>query len=122
MKLHVCPNCDALWSAELSADPSRGVVTWKGRTVDLERRQAIILRALLDRPRSVASLVDVVWGDDPSGGPDDVANHLQVAVSRLRTALKQAGVPVRIIGKRYIGYFIEWETVNVTEPVDEVVA
>lgn len=74
--------------------------------VDLGGRQPrLVLATLLlepDRVVAVDRLIDLVWGPAP---PRSARGTVQALVSRLRTALRQAGVPVELIG-RAPGYLL----------------
>lgn len=44
-----------------------------------------------------AQLVDILWGDDPDGGPSNAPKCLSVHVHRMRWALRHVGIEVRSI-------------------------
>jgi hypothetical protein len=66
--------------------------------------RAVLLARLLNRlreavgaPVPVRELADLLWGDDPNGGPDDAGNTLRQMAWRLR----QMGYPVWAVSKGY---------------------
>jgi len=67
------------------------------------RVRALLILLALDAGRVVPAhaLIERLWGDDR---PGDAANALQSLVSRLRVALRQAGVPGRVIESSPAGY------------------
>ncbi len=77
-----------------------------GVQVDLGGRQPrLVLATLLLEPNRVVAvdrLIDLVWGPAP---PRSARGTVQALVSRLRTALRQAEVPVELIG-RAPGYLL----------------
>ena len=67
------------------------------------RVRALLILLALDAGRVVPAhaLIERLWGDDR---PGDAANALQSLVSRLRLALRQAGVPDRVLESSPAGY------------------
>jgi len=67
------------------------------------RVRALLILLALDAGRVVPAhaLIDRLWGEDR---PADAANALQSLVSRLRLALRQAGVPDGVLESRPAGY------------------
>lgn len=58
-------------------------------------QQLKLCRALLRHPdhwKRYEYLIDVVWGDDPDGGPENPSNGLRVMVFNLRKRLAAKGV------------------------------
>ncbi|KRE17276.1 two-component system response regulator [Bosea sp. Root483D1] len=79
--------------------------------LDLRRREALILEALVQRVGRVVTrdvLIEAVYGFD-----DQIeSNTLEAQISRLRRKLKEAGARVEITSLRGIGYML-----RVSEPV-----
>ena len=67
------------------------------------RVRALLILLALDAGRVVPAhaLIERLWGEDR---PADAANALQSLVSRLRVALRQAGVPDRVLESSPAGY------------------
>jgi predicted ATPase/DNA-binding SARP family transcriptional activator len=67
------------------------------------RVRALLILLALDAGRVVPahSLIDRLW---PAARPTDAANALQSLVSRLRVALRQAGVPEGVVESSPVGY------------------
>ena len=67
------------------------------------RVRALLILLALDAGRVVPahSLIDRLW---PAARPADAANALQSLVSRLRVALRQAGVPEGVVESSPVGY------------------
>ena len=67
------------------------------------RVRALLILLALDAGRVVPAhaLIDRLWGEDR---PADATNALQSLVSRLRVALRQAGVPDGVLESRPAGY------------------
>ena len=89
--------------ADIVIDPARRRVTVCGAELALTRREFDVLCALAERPgvvRTKAQLLAAVWGDAAQVDGEVVT----VAVSRLRRALADAGVPNAIETLRGIGY------------------
>jgi predicted ATPase/DNA-binding SARP family transcriptional activator len=76
-----------------------------GRTVRVggHRVRALLILLALDAGRVVPAhaLIEKLWPDDR---PADAANALQSLISRLRQALRQAGVPDKVIESETAGY------------------
>jgi len=81
------------------------VTAQAGRPVRVggRRARALLILLALDAGRVVSAraLIDRLWGEDR---PADAANALQSLVSRLRVALRQAGVPDGVLESRPAGY------------------
>lgn len=55
---------------------------------NVKGQQAIVLRELIDRGSARGErLVDILWGDDPNGGPLDIQRNVVRIVSTLRLNL-----------------------------------
>src|ERR1700733_9211981 len=67
------------------------------------RVRALLILLALDAGRVVPAraLIDRLW---PAEQPADAANALQSLVSRLRVALRQAGVPEGVVESSPVGY------------------
>ena len=76
-----------------------------GRPVHVggQRVRALVILLALDAGRVVAarSLIERLWPDER---PTDTANALQSLVSRLRVALRQAGLPAGVLESSAVGY------------------
>ncbi|MFJ6194602.1 AfsR/SARP family transcriptional regulator [Micromonospora sp. NPDC092111] len=77
------------------------VEAWaQGVRVDLGGRQPRLVLAVLllepDRVVPVDRLIDLVWGQTP---PRSARGTVQALVSRLRAALRRAGLPVELVGQ-----------------------
>lgn len=91
--------------ADVSIDEAVGRLKWPASgSFRLNPTQLTLMRALLVRPRSYDQLIQLLWGDDPNGGPDGAPNTLKVHISKLRFALAEAGCPVTIVTNRGIGF------------------
>lgn len=89
--------------ADIVVDPARRHVNVYGAELALTRREFDVLVVLASHPgvvRTKAQLLDAVWGDE---APVD-GEVVTVAVSRLRLALADAGMPDAIETLRGIGY------------------
>jgi DNA-binding response OmpR family regulator len=90
---------------ELALDPVARTVTADGTPVPLPPREFALLAALLRHPgvpRSRAELLAEVWRMSFDPG----TNVVDVHISRLRRALRMAGVAARIETRRGVGYAI----------------
>jgi len=60
-----------------------------------------ILAALRDKRRSQGittnELVDIIYGDDSNGGPDDAAAAIHVHIHRLNRTLRDDGLRIRTV-------------------------
>jgi predicted ATPase/DNA-binding SARP family transcriptional activator len=76
-----------------------------GRPVHVggQRVRALLILLALDAGRVVSarSLIERLWPDER---PTDAANALQSLVSRLRVALRQAGLPAGVLESSAVGY------------------
>ena len=76
-----------------------------GRPVRLggHRVRALLILLALDAGRVVSarSLIERLW---PEERPTDAANALQSLISRLRGALRQAGLPDGVLASSAVGY------------------
>jgi predicted ATPase/DNA-binding SARP family transcriptional activator len=70
------------------------------------RVRALLIVLALDAGHVVPAyaLIDRLWGDDASSRPADAANALQSLVSRLRAALRAAGLDPGLIESSPVGY------------------
>jgi DNA-binding SARP family transcriptional activator len=70
------------------------------------RVRALLILLALDAGQVVPAyaLIDRLWGDDPDRRPADAANALQSLVSRLRAALRDAGLDPGIVESSPVGY------------------
>src|ERR1700691_6568546 len=68
-----------------------------------QRVRALLILLALDAGRVVSarSLIERLWPDER---PTDAANALQSLVSRLRVALRQAGLPDGVLESSAVGY------------------
>lgn len=76
-------------------------------------KQRALLALLALHPGKIVTrdrLIEALWGEHP---PDGVAHRLDVQVSRLRTALRDAGVDPTTIERVDGGYFLQADTVRV---------
>lgn len=69
----------------------------------LDCKQAIIMRALISSPEFVSHgrLHDLLWGHDPSGGPEDAQHTVGVHVCRLRWKLRPGLSITNLWGRGY---------------------
>jgi len=85
-QIEVCPTCQQVI-------PPEGL--------RLPRIKRIIFEAVQRRPDiSAAELRDIVWADDPNGGPED-RKCLHVHVSQMNRLLAPHGIMVRSQGGGY---------------------
>lgn len=74
----------------------------------LPRQQRLIFEAVLKRPRTCVELQDVLYADDPSGGPDRADRIVWVQVNNLNSRLAPRGLRVTAApGGRGARYHIE---------------
>ncbi|MGD0555504.1 MAG: BTAD domain-containing putative transcriptional regulator, partial [Streptosporangiaceae bacterium] len=68
-----------------------------------QRVRALLILLAMDAGRVVSarSLIELLWPDER---PVDAANALQSLVSRLRVALRQAGLPDGVVESSAVGY------------------
>lgn len=80
------------------------MVYFKGRGVNLTAREARIVAALVKTNRTLSHdyLYDILWGEDPAGGPEYAGSSLKVHVYKIRRKLEKFpfGI-VNIFGKGY---------------------
>lgn len=75
------------------------------KTVGLTHSRRVILKALVQREFvPIESLIDLLWGHDPNGGPDDPLNVIRVHMAFVRRFLERFGVIVET--SRGLGYRI----------------
>lgn len=83
-----CPTCgQALPSAEIAVEGLLHLPT----LTEQERRAVRLLIQTYPRPASRESLIDALWGDDPEGGPDDIAPRLRVVLHHIRRKIAAMG-------------------------------
>ena len=91
---------------EVSLDPVRAEVSYRGKSVELSRNELLILRILMENAGSIISrseLMDELWQTDAF--VDD--NTLTVNVNRLRRSLQSIDAPEDFITtRRGLGYVI----------------
>jgi len=101
--MSICPMCEKRWSGwNSSALIVRGY--FLSRQVKLTNMEARLLAALIktDRTLSHEYLFDVLWGEDPDGGPDTADNALKVHISKARRKLAKFPIDiVNIFGRGY---------------------
>ena len=78
-----------------------------GRLTD---QQAVLLNALLGRERFVSyeTLAEVLWGNDPDGGPLNTKNHIRAILTVLRFEIAASGIPWSIENVYGIGYRLRY--------------
>jgi len=72
---------------------------------ELPPKQSAVLRVLASnfgQFTPTARIAQIVWGRDPSGGPDDTAVAISQAVRRMRPTLAKHGVVVE--ARQWFGY------------------
>lgn len=90
----------------LEIDPISHEVSVKGQPLLLSRREVQLLSALAARAGRVVTrdqLETALYGGDEAVSP----NALEVAASRLRSALTKAGAEVRVVAVRGVGYMLK---------------
>ena len=100
---------DCVTAGLLSYDFARRDATVEQRSLDLTRREHLVLGALLrhlGRMVSRATLMDAVFGMDDEVQPNALDTH----VSRLRRKLADADSRLIINGVRGVGYMLENDT------------
>lgn len=101
--LHSCPTCGHAIAAPCQVKALLDV--------KVTRQQFLILRELVGRyPRPVSrlSLIDTLYGDDASGGPDAATDNLRVRICALRKVLRPFGWAIqRANGGDVGGYRLE---------------
>lgn len=73
----------------------------------LPRQQRLIFEAVLKRPRTCRDLQDVLYADDPSGGPENAERVVWAQVNNLNSRLAPHGLRVRATFGRSARYRIE---------------
>lgn len=96
-----CPVC---------GNPIAGVPVEALEHVHLTRMQRKIVAALTSiYPRTVplAQLADLVWADDPTGGPESATNNLSVHFAKMNPTLKRFGwrVGAKMRGAKGVGLY-----------------
>lgn len=104
----LCPTCGKPRNEpHISVDTTTGIVACGTWGVELPRRQAMVLDALvkaypggLTRERVVSAVYDV-HHDDHVEWPEEA---LMSNISHLRQRLRKSGAPFHIVAKRFLGY------------------
>lgn len=98
--MSACPCCGA---------PMRpGVPVGSLVFADLRGRQRRVVEAMVDaypRPLESNALAGMVWGDDPTGGPDDALRSMNVHIHRANKVIAAFGW--RIVGRKGAGRRLE---------------
>jgi two-component system OmpR family response regulator len=97
---------DRIILGALEIDPLRHEVSVKGQPLVLSRREAQLLSALAARAGRVVTrdrLETALYGGDEAVSP----NALEVAASRLRSALTNAEAGVIVVAVRGVGYMLK---------------
>lgn len=95
-----CPCCDGpLVGSELKWLPDARVLVWDGSAARLSKNEACFFEALWKARRSGRilqgrELAEIVWGDDPNGGPDSFLKGLGVLAYDVRLKIKGSGITV----------------------------
>jgi len=64
----------------------------------LTKYQGIIFRALSKRPRETTELIDILYSDDPNGGPDHPEVTIRSLISQMNRVLKEHNLRVWNVG------------------------
>ena len=99
--LRRCPCCNSVAITVDGVTFAPDHVLWDGGEYrwSARRSQAAIMWLLAARRGAIVSfpeIVDWIYADDPDGGPLDVRNCVDIAIVRLRRALREAGAPIEI--------------------------
>lgn len=92
---------------DLCCDFHEQRVSWQGQPVPMPPVCRKILFLLMERPGQMVArevLMQFIWN---RRSPSRTSNAMPVAINRLRTALKAAGVPVRIATHHSSGYSLQ---------------
>lgn len=103
--MSICPMCEKKWGGWDKA-AMETMIYFKRRDVHLTDKEARIVAALIETDRTLTHeyLYDVLWGEDPSGGPEYAESSLKVHVSKIRKKLKGFPFGIECIwGKGYLG-------------------
>ena len=76
-----------------------------GKTIDVSWREAAILNrfiASLGAPVKRANIMDLLFSDDPDGGPDE--SYVNRMVSQIRAKLRLYDLPLEIVSVYGIGW------------------
>lgn len=99
----ICPMCEQKWGGwDRAALDTR--LYFKGHDVHLTNQEARLVAALVKTNRTLSHeyLYDVLWGEDPGGGPEYAESSLKVHISKIRKKLSQFSFNiVTIWGKGY---------------------
>ncbi|MBT6424111.1 MAG: winged helix-turn-helix transcriptional regulator, partial [Bacteroidetes Order II. Incertae sedis bacterium] len=88
---------------ELQVVPSEQAIMWKGKEVDLTRKEYKLLAYLVARQDHAVSRENIqkeVWGEQFDRG----TNVIDVYIRYLRQKLEKAGCPARLESVRGFGY------------------
>ena len=103
-----CPCCGQKVEGDggLSWDVNRRILTGRGQMVHIPEMRARIFDALWrarkhGTPLSQAQLMDIVYADDPSGGPES-RNIISVQMLHLKKLI----APFNLTVTRYTGYLL----------------
>lgn len=93
----------------LNIDPRSNEVSVAGSSIELRRREYLVLEALMRRPNRIvtrSNLIEAVYTLD-----DEIeSNALDAHISRIRKKLAQAEATVEIRAVRNIGYLVRLKT------------
>ncbi|MEA2646230.1 MAG: Transcriptional regulatory protein terminal [Chloroflexota bacterium] len=98
---------ERLWSLQgLWVDPEGDIVRHQGASADLTRREAQLLRFLLDHPHRYYTATQIMthaWADSTLF-PEEVRNYVQ----RVRKILKRLDIPCTLVNRPGKGYSLEF--------------
>lgn len=83
----VCPCCNR----PMDVDHVPIEVLTEGRLEPQMRKIVTALAKAYPRSVSVPAIFDVLYGDDPNGGPDDPRSVVAVRICKLRTQIEKYG-------------------------------
>lgn len=94
----------------VTLNPDRRQIELNGRAVRLQPQVFTIATILFDRPRRLVStewIFQVLWGNDPNGGPLTARRAVNVQVCHLRAALRELGADCQITTEHGVGYRLD---------------
>lgn len=96
--MSICPMCEKRWEGWAGAALETRVY-FKGYDIHLSNMEARLAAALIQTNRALSReyLFDVMWGDDPSGGPETADENLKVHLSRLRKKFSKLAIGIKNI-------------------------
>ena len=98
---------ERLWALQgLWVDPSGDIVRHQGAEEALSKREAQLLRFLVDHPHRYFTATEIMsraWADSTLF-PEEVRNYVQ----RIRTILKRLEIPCRLVNRPGRGYALEF--------------